>query len=125
MNKIYLNTIGTPCKAGGGGNSGGGGSNYTYFNYRPLSMNILHIWEQSQLVKIEYNGMDFIVTPITITPLLEENNEKSIIKALCIDLNLRISAPDFNGTLEEFVGEYKEEVLRNSITESEFYNLNA
>ena len=26
MNKIMLNTIGTPCKAGGGGNSGGGGN---------------------------------------------------------------------------------------------------
>lgn len=30
MNTIYLNTIGTPCKAGGGGNSGGGGNTGGY-----------------------------------------------------------------------------------------------
>lgn len=119
----YLNSVKVKTNVAQSG--GGGGSNYTYFNYRPLSMNILFIWQYSQLVKMEYNGMSFIVTPLTILPLLEEVNEKSIIKALCIDLNLRISTPDFNGTLEELFGDYKEEILYNSITEEEFYNLNA
>jgi hypothetical protein len=41
MNKIMLNTIGTPCKAGGGGNSGGGGEESAFPIFKYLTFEAL------------------------------------------------------------------------------------
>lgn len=131
MNIKHLNQIGDKVivKKGEGGGGSEGGVEYLYYDQKRTLMNYKLAWEEAVLLKIEAMGFKAIGSPFYCYKMFESapegvNLESSIV-AVCIDPNLRIATPNFNGTIEEFWGDdyishIKEEV---SITKEEFYTL--
>lgn len=105
----------------------GGGSNYIYYDQKRTLLNDRSAWENAILLRVEVMGYVIIGTPLSIYTMIEGSGvdlESSIV-AVCLDPNLRIVNPEFNGTLEEFIGSSNISHLRDeiSITKEEFYNL--
>lgn len=125
----YLNKVSVKTNVEGQGGGGSeGGSNYLYYDQKRTSLNTRTVWENAALLRVEVMGNVFIDSPSYFYKMFENAPEgfdlESSIVAVCLDLNLRIANPEFNGTIEEFLGN-NVSYLRDesSITEEEFYTL--
>jgi hypothetical protein len=123
MNTIKLNTIGTPCKAGGnagGGNSGGSASSWRYFDISKLD-NSMKPMIIPFIVKVA--GENKIISPslisdwTAVTAFGVDDSPKLYFPSLGIMSWSEVMAGE--GVTPEFMAQ----VGIVEITESEFYNL--
>lgn len=91
-------------------------------------MNIRDLWERSSTVKINFGGRLLILPTYDVLVAIEEDPSlKQYIIAVCIDPNIKIQKDPTEPPLtwieqEPYTFEYVNEV---SITEEEYFNLNA
>lgn len=124
----YLNSVKVKTNVAQSGE--GGGSNYIYYDQKKTILNVRSAWEDAILLKVEVMELKLIGSPLYCYKMFESAPEgfdlESSITAVCFDLNLRIDNTEFSGTIEEKYADYIKHLRDEiSITEEEFYNLNA
>lgn len=119
MNTIKLNTIGTPCKAGGG-NSGGGGSGSADYHY----LQFISSYAKDYIQYATECKIDSIkVISMATMAILEGEEVMSIISSAKFDFNAYSSYSSegkvtVGSMVKSHIGIYFKE-----ITEEEFYTL--
>jgi hypothetical protein len=109
----------------GGGESGG--SSYIYYDQKKTLMNIKNLWEYSSTIKLNLDGQYIIVLTSEMLDIIKKNSLEEFIVAVCIDPNIKFQKDPTEPLLtwierDPVTFEYVNEV---SITEEEYFNLNA
>lgn len=121
MNTIKLNTIGTPCKAGGSGNGGGGKSNYKYYDCSNDALKEInhgtYLADSVKIINTETNE-------IMIAPEAYFDEEYRVL-AVAYDMSKRVYVNgewiDIKAFIEDSEGfDFSAHI---EITEEEFYHI--
>lgn len=127
MNTIKLNTIGTPCKAGGNSGGGGGGSasgnDYQYIDLSKITNNKFSVVALSIMAKID-TGDGYNIGPSG--SLLEFGNMSNAVnatKAIAISPSMKTVSFGEETTVEQIIQMSGIDLSPALITEEEFYTL--
>ena len=129
MNTIRLNTIGTPCKAGGNSGGGSASGDWHYFDVSALdSMSKTSVLQVGMLYKLQGEKIESSLGAGVIAPIgfsyLFPTDITTDIRAIAMDFTTKMQIGGQIATVGESITTAPWYGIVPEITEEEFYNLN-